>query len=129
MTYHPDRHFFARFVCIIAVCAAAAIPLSCDDDDPVESGPFDGTIDVGANFFSPETVTISQGDSVTWVWQSGAGTHTVTDGAPPNPPTPLFDSPQMSSGTFGYRFMVPGTYPYFCRVHGAAMSGTITVAP
>jgi len=130
MTYHAARHFLTRFVCIFAVCAAAAIPISCDDDDdPVDGGPFDGTIDVGANFFRPSSVTISQGDSVTWVWLGGAGAHTVTEGAPPNPPSPLFDSPQMSSGTFGYRFNVAGTYPYFCRVHGASMSGTVTVEP
>ena len=121
-----------RLASMLALCAVVVLPLACDDDDdPVDggNGPFDGTIEVRANSFAPATATVSEGDSVTWVWAGGAGGHTVTEGTPPNPPTPLFDSPQQSSGTFGYRFNVPGTYPYFCRVHGAAMSGTIIVQP
>ncbi len=120
-----------RLASMLALCAVVILPLACSDDDenPMDGndGPFDGTIDVGANFFRPATATITEGDSVTWVWLGGAGGHTVTEGTPPNPPSPLFDSPTKSSGTFGYRFNIPGTYPYFCRVHGAAMSGTIVV--
>jgi plastocyanin len=127
------RQALLRVASVLAICSVAALPIACsDDDDPVDGGnggPFDGTIDVGANFFRPATATITEGDSVTWVWLGGAGGHTVTEGTPPNPPSPLFDSPQKSSGTFGYRFNIAGTYPYFCRVHGAAMSGTIIVQP
>lgn len=131
MTTLTARNALLRFASMLALCTVVIVPLACsDDDDPVDGGgPFDGTIDVGANFFRPATATISAGDSVTWVWLGGAGSHTVTEGTPPNPPSPLFDSPQKSSGTFGYRFMVAGTYPYFCRVHGASMSGTIIVEP
>ncbi|HEU4930251.1 MAG TPA: plastocyanin/azurin family copper-binding protein [Candidatus Krumholzibacteria bacterium] len=132
MTKHTARQAILRITSVLALCVVSALPIACDDDDdPVDggNGTFDGTIDVRANSFSPATATISQGDSVTWVWVGGAGTHTVTEGTPPNPPSPLFDSPQKSSGTFGYRFNIAGTYPYFCRVHGASMSGTIIVEP
>jgi len=29
--------------------------------------------------------------------------------------------------TFSFTFTVPGSYPYFCEIHGAQMTGTITV--
>ncbi len=77
--------------------------------------------------FSPKTTTITAGDSVLWTW-TGADRHSVTaDDA-------SFDEPPAdakTSGTFSHTFNAPGTYAYYCRVHGAlggaGMSGTIVV--
>ena len=78
-------------------------------------------VTVGDDFFSPSTVTIATGTTVKWVF-SGQSAHTATS------TTGVFDSSTpMSSGTFEFRFTTPGTFPYFCRVHGQAMSGTIVV--
>ncbi|HYM14028.1 MAG TPA: plastocyanin/azurin family copper-binding protein [Dehalococcoidia bacterium] len=72
------------------------------------------------------TTTISAGDSVLWTW--AGGTHSVTaDGG-------SFDDPagsSKSSGTFSHTFTTPGTYAYYCRIHGApggvGMHGIIVV--
>ena len=116
--------------------ASLLLPLalsSCGDDNPAQPPqdvPFNGTIAVLDDRFSPANVTIAVGDSVTWVWQ-GIHPHTVTHGTTPDvseDPSRLFDSPSMTSGTFGYRFTAAGTVPYFCRPHFAiGMKGTIVV--
>jgi plastocyanin len=117
---------------VALTASLALLSLACDDDDstgPPDDGTFNGTIRVLDNRFSPASVTISAGDSVTWRWE-GSNFHTVTHGT--NPTTPavkLFDSsPAKGSGTFGYRFNDPGTYPYYCDPHRTmGMTATITV--
>lgn len=78
------------------------------------------------NRFDPASVTIPAGTTVTWRWVSGfhnvmpTGNPTFTgNGAPVSPPT-----------TFSQTFSTPGTYLYFCVVHGtpsSGMRGTIVV--
>jgi plastocyanin len=78
----------------------------------------------GPNRFSASTVTINQGETVTW--QNGGGNHNVqfNDGTyqmPPNPST--------SSWTVSRTFNTPGTFTYVCRQHAPGMAGTVTVLP
>jgi plastocyanin len=35
----------------------------------------------------------------------------------------------MSSGSFSHTFMTAGSFPYFCLVHGSAMTGMVVVNP
>jgi plastocyanin len=81
------------------------------------------SVDVQDTFYAPRNVTISAGGAVTWTWRS-SGSHTVTsddNGA-------TFDSsPAKNMGTFTHTFPTAGSYPYHCEIHGAAMTGTITV--
>ena len=75
------------------------------------------------NHFSPGTSTISAGATITWTWQ-GSNVHNVTfTSGSLNGTT----SGNMSSGTFPQTFSTAGTYTYECSIHGAAMSGTVTV--
>lgn len=70
--------------------------------------------------FSPNTLTIKAGTTVTWTNQDDA-THTVTSY------TGLFDSGDLGKGdTFSYTFTQPGTYKYHCVSH-ANMVATIIV--
>ena len=72
----------------------------------------DAAIDIVDFDYNPGSVTIKAGETVTWT-QSGEEPHTVTadDGT--------FDSGQLATGeTFSMRFDSPGTYPYFCTLHG-----------
>jgi plastocyanin len=119
----------------LLVIATGAMFAACDDDDDdptgPDDGPFTGTIHILDNRYSPSSVTISVGDSVTWSWD-GNNSHSVTHGtSPTNPPdaSKLFDSPIQSSGTFGYRFNNAGTFVYFCRPHFPAMTGSVIVQP
>jgi plastocyanin len=74
--------------------------------------------------FSPAHLEIALGDTVDWV--AGDDGHTVTarDGTFDSSPRGL-----MSEGDeFRYRFRVPGTFAYYCRVHQSkGMQGEIVV--
>lgn len=79
------------------------------------------TVSVGDNFYTPVTISISVGDTVTWT-NDGAAQHSATadDGSFD---TGIFNSGQSRSETF----TSAGNIPYFCTVHGQAQSGTIKV--
>lgn len=79
----------------------------------------------GGDRFVPENVTIPAGTTVTWNWVNGI--HSVTPtGNPTFPGNSLVSAPS----TFSHTFDAPGTYLYFCIVHGSpssGMRGTIVV--
>ena len=75
--------------------------------------------------FSPATLTVSAGTTVTWTNNEGVQ-HTVTAD------DDSFGSDALpEGGTFEFTFDTPGTYAYHCRFHGGAegegMSGVIVV--
>lgn len=80
--------------------------------------------------YNPKTMTVHVGTKVTWMNnEPSAIQHTVTSGSP-NAPSGMFDSPTLNQGqTFQFTFSTAGTISYYCRIHGAAMTGTITVVP
>jgi plastocyanin len=70
--------------------------------------------------FTPATVTIAVGGTVTWT-NNGPSTHTVTadDGS--------FDSGNLSQGkTFSHTFQTAGTFTYHCSIH-PFMTATVIV--
>jgi plastocyanin len=104
---------------MVAVCAAVGAAAT-------GAGAANQTIMAlsGPNRFSATSVTINQGDTVTW--QNGGGNHNVqfNDGTyemPVNPST--------SSWTVSRTFNSPGTFTYVCREHAPGMAGTVIVLP
>ncbi|MDA2920855.1 dockerin type I domain-containing protein, partial [Desulfobacterota bacterium AH_259_B03_O07] len=89
------------------------------------------------NFFSPQNLTINEGDTVKWT-NMGNNNHTTTSdvglGAIWNSDN-LFPMPNgMPPGAmFQFTFNSVGSFPYFCQFHGApggiGMAGTVTVEP
>jgi plastocyanin len=86
-------------------------------------------ITVSNNSYSPGSKTVAVGEPVRWAWNTCSGdpyygqtcvAHSVTfdDGT---------TSPTQDQGTFTRTFAAAGTYTYHCAVHGAAMTGSITV--
>lgn len=77
--------------------------------------------------FLPRDVTIDQGETVTWINNSTYHNVVANDGS--------FTSGEPAPGpwTFQHTFDTPGTYPYYCVLHGNAggggMAGTVTVNP
>ena len=89
---------------------------SCTSNSPV----IGNEVIMSGMSFSPATLTVSVGTTVTWV-NNETTIHTVTS------TTGLFDSGDMSKGkTFKYTFTQAGTYPYHC-IHHSGMNGTIVV--
>lgn len=79
--------------------------------------------------FSPSTITVHPGDTITWQYNSGYP-HTVTSGTSCTA-NGLFDSP-LNSGSPTFTWYVPsdatGYIPYFCAPHCAmGMTGVIVV--
>lgn len=80
--------------------------------------------------YHPNAITVRAGTTVMWTNNEGnAIPHTVTSGSP-NAPSGAFDSGTLNPGqSFQFTFSTPGTFAYFCRIHGAAMTGTVSVTP
>jgi plastocyanin len=68
--------------------------------------------------FSPSTLSIRRGESVTWLWRDGAIEHNVTASG--------FRSRTQSRGSFTVRFERVGTFSYRCTIH-ENMRGKIVV--
>jgi len=92
---------------------------------------FDGkTIEIlglQAPFFSPNTVTIKAGETLTFD-NADPKLHTVTSGNRATGPDRNFNSGLINPGEkFTLTLDKPGTYPYFCKLH-PRMVGTIIVS-
>lgn len=80
-------------------------------------------VSVCDNKFAPTSSTITAGTSITWTWK-GSNSHNVTFQSGSLSGT---GSATMAAGTFTQLFAAPGVYTYECTIHGAVMSGTVTV--
>lgn len=72
-------------------------------------------------------MTVKAGTIVQWK-STDSMTHTVTSSASPA----AFAETGVPAGALSspMTFNTPGTFPYFCSIHGAAaMNGTLTVTP
>jgi plastocyanin len=70
--------------------------------------------------FSPATLTVPKGTTVTWTNQDDM-VHTVTSAAQ------TFSSASLETDdTFSFTFTTPGTYSYFCKLH-PRMTATVIV--
>ncbi len=78
------------------------------------------TVSVGDNFFSPASVTVAAGSTVTWT-NDGARPHTSTSD------TGTWDSGMLKAGqTFSQIFGTAGTFTYNCAFH-PEMVATVVV--
>jgi nitrite reductase (NO-forming) len=91
-----------------------------------------GAATLGNKSYSPDTISVESGSTVTWT-NMDTNMHTVTSGTPNTANAgELFDSGLtaliMPSKSFSHKFMHPGEFPYFCRVH-PMMTGEVRVHP
>jgi len=78
--------------------------------------------------FSPESLNVSVGDTVTWVNQ-GAVDHTTTSGEVGNPDGAWDSGIVAPSASYRHAFATAGNFHYYCTLHGASngMKGVIAV--
>ena len=125
-----------RLVRIVGLIAALSAPLLAACGSTAGSSPTgttvipkSGTIAVQAldNRFEPKEVTITAGSTVTWT-NDGANVHDVV----PAEGTDYGVKPDgfKPGATYSTTFSTPGTYAYYCSLHGTAtkgMTGTVVV--
>ncbi|MEV0252174.1 cupredoxin family copper-binding protein [Nocardia sp. NPDC050712] len=90
---------------------------------PADSKPATVTVDVDDMKFSPETITVKAGDTVTWKFDDKVphSVQGIGDKAMG------INSPIFDRGEWSYTFTAPGTYRYLCSLH-PEMRGTVTVS-
>ena len=116
----------------LVACGGGGSSSSNGVTDPGTPPPANGSttsLSVTNDKFTPAHDSVGVGAALVWTWNTCTGdgyggsactSHSVTfDDGPTSEIQP--------SGTFSRTFASPGTYTYHCKVHGAAMSGTILV--
>jgi len=137
----------AVFAIVVGVCVGCEDTMTNPTATPTPTGPAGPTptpsasqiVYVGkdpsgqfANAFvdavsGTSTSTIHAGQAINWVWASG--THSTTSGtcALGCSANGMWDSGIANNTSFQKTFSTPGTYTYFCLVHGTMMQGTVIV--
>jgi len=80
------------------------------------------TVGVSGYKFTPKTIHIKKGQTITWKWKaSNDDLHNVTFHG--------FHSKSQKTGHFSHTFRKSGTYTYICtfHVHSHGMRGTVIV--
>jgi plastocyanin len=112
--------------------ALAALTLACGGDNsgtgppPPAPPPSTATVTTPQTSFSPNSVTIAAGGSVTWNIQGFHNVHFVN--ATPFPGGSARSSDPVTSGTFTGTFQTPGTYLYYCEPHGHGTTNSPSVS-
>ena len=119
---------FAFLLAILSISGSCTKPMDNMDGSgsntggTVGKGDGPGTNEIwiqGMNF-SPSSITVTAGTTVTWT-NKDAVSHTVTSN------TGLFDSGTIvSNGTFSRTFPATGTFQYYCTLH-PTMTATVVV--
>ena len=83
--------------------------------------------------FSPASLNVSLGATVTWDWNDCSGTGGYGPGTCVQHSVVFDDgsniaSPVQDQGTFTRTFSTAGSFNYHCGIHGAAMTGKIIVS-
>lgn len=111
----------------LALSAVASAACTSDDPAPTPTGPtapLSAAVQAGAaaNTFTPASLTIARGGTVTWTF--GARPHNVTFAAAAGAPADSAGS--ITNATVTRTFTSAGTFNYECTIH-SGMSGTVVV--
>jgi len=129
----------SKWLSLVSGVAGALLLVSCGSSTGTNYGSGGGgggctptatkICTAGGSQFSPVTLTVAAGTTVTW--QNGDGiAHTVTSATGS---ADTYDMALASGGTVSHQFATAGTYNYYCKNHGfngtppTGMHGTITV--
>jgi plastocyanin len=97
---------------------------------PPQPRPREVGVVVRDNVFEPEEVTVGVNQSVAWVWE-GQSEHSLRFAG-----SSTTAAAARREGVYARTFDTPGTYGYYCTIHGAetglsvtGMSGRVVVSP
>lgn len=110
---------------VIVILAAGVLVVSgCSKDKTTNSSPGpppQHQVNISNFAFTPLTMTIAMGDTVTWKNNDGVS-HTVTSDAGTE-----LNGQVGSGGTYQHIFQTAGSFSYHCTIHPTMTHGTITV--
>ena|SRR5450631_2323207 len=107
-------------VLLISAFAVVSCGKSSGYTSPMNNTPAANSVSIVNMSFSPASLTVTAGTTVTWTNNDGM-THTVTAD------DVSFDSGNITMGTkYSRLFSTAGTYTYHCTIH-PTMKGTIVV--
>lgn len=87
-------------------------------NQPADQTGLNAAVKISNFSFSPKTLTVKPGTTVTWTNQDGVG-HDVKSAD--------FASPILKKGeSFSFQFNNPGAYNYYCAIH-PSMTGALIV--
>jgi plastocyanin len=119
---------FTRSLLVVAALTACGSSYTTSPSTPTGGGMTGGTnVSIHDFAFSPSTISVKVGTTVTWT-NNGPSAHTTTsDGG-------VWDSGTLGAGgTFQHTFMATGTFGYHCTIHPPSLYpgfvGTVTVTP
>jgi plastocyanin len=119
-TIHPEM---VGTITVLGADGTAPPPDADPDPEPPPAAtpvPTSGDIDMVDFGYSPSSITVAAGSTITWA-NNGAAPHTVTARSG------SFDSGiRQPGGRYSRTFSEPGTYNYYCTLH-PQMTGTIAV--
>ena len=109
---------------LVAVAVVAGM-VGCGSSAAPKAGPDQVVV---AHFaFTPTTLTVPPGTTVTWEFDEAAAPHNVYQTGGPGG-LGGFSSTYQRHGTFRHTFAAAGTYTYVCQLH-PYMRGTVVVSP
>ena len=109
----------AAILALAACSSNKAAPPATNSSTPAAAS---NTVQATAQLsFTPVSLSIKKGDTVTWTNSSGVA-HNVTFQSGPSFNQALNDGSQISRA-----FTTTGSFNYFCSIHGQSMHGTIVV--
>lgn len=124
---------------LLAVAGIIAIAASCGGGSSTTGGGGGGGGGGGCsgtnaapavcnNFFSPSSITVAAGGTVTFAIKGNAG-HNITFLSAPGGAALPPSSGTLTSGSYTTPALSAGTYTFECSIHPAQMQGQITVTP
>lgn len=116
---------FAVIVIAVAACSKSKsdpTPTTpTKPTDPTNPGGSGNAVSIKNFAFSPATITIKKGESVTWT-NSDSAPHTATEDAG------VFDSGSLATGAkFSKSFATVGTFTYHCNFHSNMVNAKVIV--
>ncbi|NIM18375.1 MAG: hypothetical protein GTO45_40865 [Candidatus Aminicenantes bacterium] len=121
------KNIFTIFSLIILITFTFFSCKTSSEVAPPEANPGSNqnTVTILDSSFSPSTITVSAGTTVTWVHR-GNVVHTATSGTRNNAGG-VFNSGDLTNGnTFQFTFQNPGDFDYHCIYH-IGMDGKVIV--
>jgi len=109
--------------CMVAGCSSYQAPATPATVTTLVPSGEASTVNIKDLAFSPSTLMVKTGTTVTWV-NLDTAPHTITS----DPGSPVaFSSDSLSTGaSYRFTFSQPGTFAYHCTIH-PKMRGTIIV--